>query len=135
MTFAPAFYYVSNITSANPAVVTTTTNHNFQTGMVARLRIPFSYGMQQINNRIFSVTVLSATTISLQYTQAPNAINVDSTSFDPYVNAGEKNTPQIIAVGSGATPVTNTAQQISVGECESLLGDQVANISTTPIPF
>jgi hypothetical protein len=135
MTFVPSFYYVSNITNANPAVVTTTTDHNFQTGMVARMRIPYLYGMQQMNNQIYSVSVLSSTSVSLQYTQVPVAVNVDSTFFDTYVNAAQKNTPQIVAVGAGPTPVFGTVRQTLNNECEYLLDDQVYNNSTVEIPF
>jgi hypothetical protein len=135
MTFIPAFSYVSNITNSCPPVVTTTTNHTLNTGMVARMRIPFSYGMQQLNNQIFSVTVLSPTTVSLQYTQAPQIVNVDSTNFNAFVNAGQPNQPQIVSVGAGASPLNNTPGQQLNGECQTLLNDQVYNNSTFEIPY
>jgi hypothetical protein len=134
MTFVPAFSYIANITNANPAVVTTTTNHTLNTGMVARLRIPYAYGMQQVNNQIYSVTVLSPTTVSLQVSQVPTAVNLNSLQFDPFVNAAQPNMPQIVSIGAGASPINSPIPMIS-GECQTLLNDQLYNNSTVEIPF
>jgi len=136
MTFSPPRVAISAITQANPCVVTTSSNHNLTTGGVVRLHVPNNYGMVQLNNFIFSVTVLSPTTFSLQTKQVPPAINVDSTNFTAFtIPSNPQFTAEVISVGSGPTPLTNVAWQSTNNFCDSTIADQTLNISTTEIPF
>jgi len=87
--FQRAMRVISTITQANPAVITTTTNHQYISGMIVRLNIPKGFGMQQVNQKQGEITVLSDTTFS---------IDIDTTLMDPFlslINAGTTN-------GSGA---------------------------------
>jgi len=135
MSFTPLPQQITSITQANPAVVTTLSNHNLTTGQIIRINIPAGYGMQQLNKQTASITVLSANTFSLQYSQTPPAVNIDSRIFDPFINLSTGTPAQMIPVGSGPTPITNTIPQMINNECESLIGDALANISTVEIPF
>ena len=73
--FQPAARLIESITNANPAVVTTTFAHQYQTGTIVRLDIPPADGMQQANQLTGTITVLSPTTF---------AIDIDTTHFAPF---------------------------------------------------
>jgi len=134
--FSPDRVLIANITQANPAVVTTTTNHNMTTGQVVRIHVPIQFGMTQLNQVMAQITVLSATTFSLQYTQVPNAVNINSTNFSPFVSASNTQfTAEILPIGSSASPLTKIQYQITNGICVSSVDDATHNISTTPVPF
>ena len=136
MTFTPARVSISGITNANPAVVTTGEVHNYLTGYVVRLHVPQAYGLTQLNQQALSITVVSPTTFSLQYTQVPVAKNVDSRNFYPFVAAtGTQFTAETLAMGSGPTPNLQTPVAILNNTCESLVDDAVFNNSITPIPY
>lgn len=68
---------ISGITQANPAVVTTTLDHQLTTGSV--IQIEDVLGMTEVNNIDLTATVISATTFS---------IGVDSTGYGAYVSGG-----------------------------------------------
>lgn len=91
--FTPEYAVISAITNANPGVVTTTTNHNFLTGLYVRLVFPAPYGMPQVANQVFLITVLSPTTFS---------INIDTSLFYPFINVVTTQSPQAIPVGEVA---------------------------------
>ena len=109
--FQPAMRLISAITQANPAVVTTTFAHQYITGTIVRLDIPFSDGMQQANGLFGPITVLSSTTFS---------ITIDSTNFDPF------------AIPMSPSPHVNTcAQVVPIGEVNQILTAAVQNV----LPF
>jgi hypothetical protein len=68
---------ISGITQANPGVVTTTASHGYTTG--DRIYIANVVGMVDVNNRLFSITVLTATTFSL---------GIDTSGYAAYVSDG-----------------------------------------------
>jgi hypothetical protein len=136
MSFTPILSSISNITNACPAVVTTTIAHGLFTGAIVRLTVPQAYGMQQLNNKQVSVTVLSPTTFSCQYSQVPPGIQVDSTNFYPWVSATDQRfQAQVIPMGSGPTPITILQWQANNNFCESTISDTFLNNSTVEIPF
>lgn len=136
MTFSPPRVAISSITQANPCVVTTSTEHNLTTGQIVRMHVPINFGMCELNNGSFSVTVLSDTTFSLQITQVPPSINVDSTHFPPFtIPSNPKFTAEVLPIGSGPTPIRNTIPQLVNNVCDTLLGDATQNIATVNQPF
>lgn len=136
MTFTPDRLVISAITQADPCVVTTSTDHNLTTGQVVRLHVPKNYGMVELNQQLVSITVLSSTTFSLQYTQVPPAQNVNSTSFTAFtIPSNPGFTAEVLPVGSGPTPITSPSPYATNNVCDSLIGDATVNDSTTPIPF
>lgn len=96
---------ITGITQANPAVVTTSAAHGWQTG--ERVFITGVGGMTQVNDNDYLITVLSATTFSLQDT---NGVNVNSTGFGAYTSGGTVQTPYI--VGYSLADGTSTAVHI-----------------------
>lgn len=63
---------IASITNANPCVVTTESNHNYNPGMMVRFLIPTMFGMQQLN--VITCQVISTTNDTL-------TLNIDSTNF------------------------------------------------------
>lgn len=136
MTFSPPRSAISMITQANPCVVTTSTNHNLTTGQVVRLHVPKNFGMVPLNNGTFSVTRLSNNTFSLQLTQIPVAINVNSVAFPAFTTPSNPQfTAEVLPVGAGPTPITATPGQVLNNVCVTQIDDATLNISTRPIPF
>lgn len=82
---------MSAITNANPAVVTTTQDHGYDTGLIVRFYFPLNVGMNNLNGQDFEISTLSPTTFS---------IPIDSTNFDTFSPIGTKQTPQVIPVGN-----------------------------------
>lgn len=85
---------ISNVTNADPCVITTSTDHNLSTGDVIRLtdlngRIPTPRGEDQLNNRRFKVVVTSSTEFKIKDPITDEYI--DSTNYVPYVSGGSCN--------------------------------------------
>lgn len=94
--YVPNRQTIAAITRANPGVVTTTQNHGYLTGIFVRLVLPANFGMQQVNEQIYKITVLSPMTF---------AINQDTSNFDAFVVSTTIQVPQVIPVGSDALSV------------------------------
>lgn len=136
MTFSPPRVAISAITQANPCVVTTASNHNMTTGQVVRLHVPLPYGMVQLNQIAASITVLSATTFSLQATQVPPAVTIDSTNYTAFtIPSKPQFTAEVLPIGAGPTTATQPDWAITNNVCNSLVEDAITNIDTTEIPF
>lgn len=92
--FQPAMRLISDITNANPAVVTTDIDHNYLDGEIVRLIVPVGFGMTQVNGKKGQITVLSPTTFS---------ININTIGFDTFAASPTLPTahtcPQVIPVG------------------------------------
>ena len=134
MTFTPPIMTITAITNAIPAVVTTAQDHELKTGQVVRLLIPVPYGMQELANKILSVSVLTTTTYSLQYTQVP-FVDVDSRLFTAFVNVGDSQPAQANCIGEGATPINSPYPYLLKNVAYSLPDNPVLNDSTVEIPF
>lgn len=112
-TFQRAMRVISSITKANPAVIETTTDHQYITGMICRLNIPKGYGMQQVNQLYGEIIKLSDTTFS---------IDIDTTQMDNFlslINAGTTN-------GSGALSgtISTNVVPLSIGQSFTI-GDEL----------
>ena len=136
MSFTPVRMPITNITQSMPCVVTVGVDHNMTTGQVVRLHVPQGFGMVELNQKLVSITILSSTSFSLQYSQVPPAAPVNSTGFTPFVALPiSRFTAEVLPVGSGPTPVTNTDWQATNNYCDDLLGDATTNVATVNIPF
>lgn len=91
----PAFRAnISGVTAANPVVVTTAADHNYQDNQIVRITNlgnagAVNYGMDQLNNNRYKITVLSATTFSLQDPVTGEDIN--GTAYTAYISGGYVN--------------------------------------------
>lgn len=92
--YIPAMKAISNITNGFPAVVTTTTDHNYINGIIVRIVIQPGYGMQQLNMLMGAITIIDATNFNLF---------IDTTAFDPYVTPSTTpQTCQVVPVGDNS---------------------------------
>ena len=100
--YYPQRRYISNITAANPMVVSTNVAHGMLPGQQVRLRIPTAFGMTQANNLQGVITAVTAQTFTLG--------GIDSSAFTafawPASTAVPFTPPQVIPVGSGPIMVT-----------------------------
>lgn len=110
---------VGGATNANPCVITTQQNHNLVTGdQVSFFKVG---GMTQLNGNVYFVTVLSATTFSLD--------GIDSTAFGVYTTGGyaavSENAKMIIDIITNdvghKTQLNNLDQNPYQGTCTNLV--------------
>jgi len=98
--YVPAMKAISSITNGFPALVTTTTEHDYVSGTVARLVIFPGYGMSQANQLTAPLTVNDAVSFY---------IDIDTTLFDPFITPVlTPQTCQVIPVGE-ITEITTAA--------------------------
>lgn len=115
--FQRAMRNILSITQAENALVTTTFdgvnpgNHQYGTGLTARLYVPDGFGMVQADKLEGIVTVVNDT----QFT-----ITIDTTTFDAFVVPAYQ-------PGAFGTP----AQVVPVGEINSILTEATQNILNT----
>ena len=109
---------IAGITQAKPCVVTTTTDHDYQTNQLVRFsdlgnNLPVPRGMAGINNRRFRITVLDSTSFSIQ--EVLSGEDVDTTGESAYVSGGSVNmfTRTLALNYPQQHPYSNTAQYIS----------------------
>ncbi|NJL54198.1 hypothetical protein HC928_02780 [bacterium] len=76
--------------------MTTTAPHGYSTGLFVRLSFPQNFGMQQVANQVYEITVEADHTF---------LIPVDSSNFDVFSTSGRLQVPQVIPVGSDALGV------------------------------
>lgn len=62
--FDPRVRIIINITAANPAVITTSTNHGYAAGERIRIRVPSGWGMTEANDVLVTIASVTATTIT-----------------------------------------------------------------------
>jgi len=136
MSFVPTRVAIVGVTNATPAVVTTESAHNLSTGNVVRLHVPVAYGMTPLDNNLYIITVLSNITFSLQYSQVPSKVDVDSSTYPAFIAAtNQGKTAEVLPVGAGPTPTRQVPPLDIHGAAESLIDDQMANITTVEIPL
>lgn len=92
--FQPPISYITNISRAESAVVTTASAHGYTTGYTVRIVFPFpyvlSFGMYQINEQTGTVTVIDSTSFS---------IDINTLDYDSFVVGTTLEKPQVIPIG------------------------------------
>lgn len=90
--FQPSFKFISAITNAQQALVTTSIPHGYETGIIARLYIPYGFGMVQADQLFAPITVVNST----QFT-----IAIDTSIFDAFSNPGNnlQRTAMVVPIG------------------------------------
>lgn len=99
LTFTPIRRTVSDITKANPGVVTTSAAHGYLDGLYVRFFFPVNFGMYQVNGQVYQITVLSTTQFSL---------NANTTLFDTFdASLSSTQTPQVIPIAEISSTLAN----------------------------
>ena len=115
--FQRAMRNILSITQEENALVTTTFdginpgNHQYSTGLIARLYVPEGFGMTQANELSGTITKVNDT----QFT-----IDIDTTNFDAFVvpdyQPGAFGTPaQVVPVGQINSILTQATQNVLNG--------------------
>jgi hypothetical protein len=105
--FQPAMRIVTAITQSNPASVTTSFAHNYNSGNILRIDIPPGYGMQQINQQTGAIVVTSATTFNI----AINSTNYDALTT-PTTYREMAQLPQCVPFAEISSLLTNAVQNV-----------------------
>lgn len=117
VSFNPRYYprrrFITKITQAASAVVTTSIPHGYTAGQAVRILCPSAFGMTQIDGLLGTITAVTASTFTL---------NIDSSAFTAFAF------PTSAVAGAGITQ----AQVVPVGEAASgsyanLLDDATLN--------
>jgi hypothetical protein len=107
--FKPSIHLISAITQANPAAVTTQSDHDYVSGTVVRLVVPKADGMVEIDGMKGPITVTSSNSFT---------IPINSTAFTAF------------AIPGAPTPDDDIcALVIPIGEKNSILTAAVKNVS------
>lgn len=107
-TYQPAMRIITSITNFFPASITTSFDHNYQTGDIVRLFIPEGWGMTQANQQVGTITVTGTTTFD---------IDIDTYNFDPFIPIP----------GPTVFPIA-VAQVIPIGEINDKLSQATRNV-------
>lgn len=122
-----ALYYpqnrsIASVTLANPMVVKTLVQQNYQIGDVVRFQIPTAYGMQQLNSTSSGLPLqftVSAVNNAVG-TQTVTFANVDSTNYTAFAYALAASYPY------------GLASMVPAGEGNL---NQLLNITPSPLPY
>ena len=103
--FQRAMRLITSIANSQSPLVSTSFDHNYETGDYVRFSIPTDYGMQQImrNENPFLITVVSPTTFT---------IDIDTTRFDIFtdVSTSAPQCAQVLPVGEVASKFTSATR-------------------------
>lgn len=133
----PDVRFISSITQANPAVVTTTVPHGYSSGYNVRIVLPFpysgSFGMYQINGQTGIITVLSPNTFSIPInTLHYNAFSVGTTLENAQVIPIGQFTNADLNDSTQVNPVNpNTLAQVPLFQNPGLQAPGACNTSQT----
>ncbi len=106
--YQPAMRLLESITNSRNALVTTTFDHQYSTGLIVRFDIPPACGMQELNGMTAAIIVVSPSMFT---------VDIDTTLFTPFV------------IPMAANPhVDICAQVVPVGEINELLTQATRNI-------
>jgi len=112
----PDIRFISAITNANPAIVTTTVPHGYSTGYNVRIVFPFPYalafGMYQINGQTGVINVLTPTTF---------AIAINTLGYNAFVLGTVLEQAQVVPIGQYTNADLNDSTQVNPVNPQSLV--------------
>jgi len=139
--YIPELCYITSITKASQAVITTSFNHNFIVGQEVGFTVPSAWGMTQIDSAVYLqtsngipqqayVTAVTASTIT---------VNIDSTAFTTFAYPTSATAalgltfPQVYAIGDQNTGYSlNSSGQVPyLGVTNGVIGIPGAFVANT----
>lgn len=122
--FNPIFYprrrFITEISVASQAVVTTSVTHGYTVGQQVRFNVPVAYGMTQINGLVGNILAVNTATTVNTFT-----VDIDSSAFTaftfPLAAASPFSPAEVVPVGE------DTATGIAYGQ--DILADSTENVS------
>ena len=106
-TYLHAMRIITDISNANPAIVTTSFSNSYISGEIVRIVMPyehgyFTWGMQQINDQTGTIEVIDDTHFY---------IDIDTTLYEPFITIiGGKQRPFVVPIGE-VNPILTAATQ------------------------
>ncbi len=114
----PEFLYITNISNASSAVVSTSVDPSnyYVVGMKIRFSVPSSFGMTQINNLTGTITAINAASAASNIAAYNMTVNIDSTAFTAFTFPASALSPtaQLFATLAPAGASTQQNQQTGV---------------------
>lgn len=101
--YTPSRRWITNITAANPAVITVSVAHNYLVGDKIRIHVPSEFGMTQMDGLQATVTAVTASTITT---------DIDSSAFTAFAFP----TSAVAATGitfASITPIGEVATKLT----------------------
>jgi hypothetical protein len=106
--FQPAMRIMVSISQGNPAQITTSFAHQYNSGCIVRFDIPSACGMQQLNQQTGTITVTGDTTFT---------VPIDTSLYDSF------------SIPMSPPPSVNTcALVVPIGEDTEFLNSAVQNV-------
>jgi hypothetical protein len=105
--YQPAMRVIDSITKSDPVTITTTINHQYISGLIVRIDIPYALGMQQLNQQTGTINVTGPTTFTMP---------IDTTNYDSFV------------LPNAFPPGYQDAQVVPIGEINSILYGATRNV-------
>lgn len=106
-TYQPAMRVIASITKSDPVTITTTLNHQYVSGLIVRIDIPQTLGMQQLNQQTGAINVTGPTTFTMP---------INTTSYDTFV------------LPNAFPPGYQDAQVVPIGEINPILYGATNNV-------
>ena len=109
--YTPRHCFVTQITAANPAVITTSVAHGYAAGDRIRIHVPAVFGMPQIDGLLATITAVTASTLTT---------DIDSSAFTAFafptsaVAAAGISFAQVVPAGEIATILTFAERNIGL---------------------
>ena len=117
--FYPRTRYISAITAAASAVITTTVDHGYVAGQKVRIYVPRFWGMTQLDNTIATITAVTANTIT---------INVSTIGFTAFAYP-----TSVLSAAGISFPIVVPYGEDIVDPYQNLLSDAVHNVSESGV--
>lgn len=109
-TYQPAMRIITDITRAKQAVITTSFAHDYLSGEIVRISVPFehghyTWGMYEIDNQQGEIVVINDTQFS---------ISIDTRYYNPFVTPGgdPKQRPYVVPIGEDNRMLTAATRNV-----------------------
>lgn len=113
-TFQPAMRVIVSITNTDPVIITTMYEHQYHDGLIVRIDIPSDDGMQELNQKTGTVTVIDANSFSLP---------INTIFFEPFVIPEDPDNP-----GTPPPQAQICAMVVPIGEDNTILNQATRNV-------
>ncbi len=123
--YDPRKYWITNITAANPAVITVSVAHNYVVGDEIRIHCTADFGMTEIDGLSATITAVTASTITTDVNSAAFTAFAFPTSAAAAAGVSH---PHIVPIGETATKLDSAMD--NTGAYNMNLGTGVVGANT-----
>lgn len=107
--FQPSMRIIASVTNDNPAVVTTTFDHDYVSGTIVRFYIPRAEGMSELDKKKGVITVTGNTTFT---------VDINTTGFSTFAIPGapawyQNTCALVVPVGQVSSQLTASVRDVT----------------------